>query len=96
MKTNVKSGIIFLGEVAADNGIIRIGKKDPSSCDYEFDTKVDGFFPVYAVTNENGLIERISIDVNPYKWDVFKFEPMTIISPLDIVTRTVGGAGSEI
>lgn len=44
MKTNVISGIISLGEVAADNGVIRIGRKNPSSNDYEFDTKVDGFF----------------------------------------------------
>ncbi|MDM5334972.1 hypothetical protein QUF56_17385 [Ureibacillus composti] len=96
MKTNVISGIISLGEVAADNGVIRIGRKNPSSNDYEFDTKVDGFFPLYAVTNGSGLIEKIFIDVNPYKWNVFRCEPITIISPLDVITGMIVGDENEV
>lgn len=95
MKTNVINGTIFLGEVAADNGVIRIGKNNPSSDDYEFDTKVDGTFPLYGITDGSGLIDKIYIDVNPYKWNVFRSEPVTIISPLDVVSGIMVGEDNE-
>lgn len=96
MKTNVINGTILLGEIAAENGKIRIGKKTPSEYDYQFDTKVDGYFTVYGITDGSGLIDKIYIDVNPYKWNVFRSEPVTIISPLDVISGMIVGDDNEI
>ncbi|TDL74250.1 hypothetical protein [Peribacillus frigoritolerans] len=87
MRTNVRNGIIFLGEVATDTGTIRIG--EIRTLDLEFATKADGFYPVLAETNETGMVERIFIDVNPRNWNLFKNDEITIIDPDDVVTGTM-------
>ncbi|HFK1661931.1 hypothetical protein [Bacillus cereus] len=89
MRTNVKNGIIFLGEVATDTATIRIGDIKSSQLDLKFSTKADGFYPVFTETNEKGMVERIFIDVNPQNWDLFKNDEVTIIDPEDIITGEV-------
>ena len=89
MKTNVKNGIIFLGEVGTDTATIRIGDIEPSHLDLEFTTKADGFYPVFAETNEIGMVERIFIDVNPSGWDLFKNDKVTVIDPEDVVSGEI-------
>lgn len=89
MKTNVKNGIIFLGEVATDTATIRIGDIEPSQFDFEFITNADGFYPVLAETNESGMVERMFIDVNPRNWGLFKNDNVTIIDPDDVITGEI-------
>ena len=87
MKTNVKNGIIFQGEVATDAATIRIGEIEPSQLDLEYVTKIDGFYPIYGETNEKGIVERLFIDVNPHNLNLFENDEVTIIEPEDIVTE---------
>lgn len=89
MKTNVKNGLIFLGEVATDTATIRIGDIAPSQFDFEFITNADGFYPVLAETNESGMVERIFIDVNPRNWNLFEYDEVTMIDPDDIITGEI-------
>jgi hypothetical protein len=91
MKTNVKNGVIFLGEVATDSATIRIGDIGLLHSDFIFTTKADGYYPILAETNEIGMVERIVIDVNPHNWDLFKNDTVTNIHPNDIVTGKVEG-----
>lgn len=69
LRTNVKNGIIFLGEIATDTATIRIGDIKSSQLDFKFPTKADGVYPVFTETNEKGMVERIFIDVNPKNSD---------------------------
>jgi len=91
MRTNVKNGIIFLGQVATDTATIRIGEIEPSNLDLKFTTKADGFYPVFAETNDKGMVERLFIDVNPNNWNLFKNDEITIIDPDDIIDGTIEG-----
>lgn len=89
MRTNVKNGIIYLGEVATDTATIRIGEVSPSHLDLEFTTKMDGFYPVFGETNEKGIVERIFIDMNPLSLNLFENDSITKIDPLDVIAGEI-------
>ncbi len=89
MRTNVKNGLIFLGEVATDTATIRIGEIEPSHLDFEFVTKADGWYPVLGETHEYGTVERIFIDVNPNDWNLFENDPITEIDPDDVIAGEI-------
>jgi hypothetical protein len=92
MRTNIKNGIIFLGQVATDTATIRIGEIEPSNLDLKFTTKADGFYPVFAETNDIGMVERLFIDVNPNNWDLFMNDKITIIDPENVVSGRIEDA----
>ncbi|MGM0887189.1 MAG: hypothetical protein ACQEW5_09505 [Bacillota bacterium] len=89
MKTNVKNGIIFLGQVATENATVRIGEAD--CLDVKFFTRIDGMYPILGATNENGVVERIIIDVDPIGLGLFDYDSITEIDLDDVIGGTVNG-----
>lgn len=89
MKTNVKNGLIILGGVATEMATIRIGEAD--CLDLRFFTGIDGMYPILGATNENGVVERIIIDVDPAELGLFDYDGITEINSDDIIGGTVNG-----
>lgn len=64
MKTNVKNGIIYLGEFATDTETIRLG--DCDILGLQIETESDGgWFSVLGETDEKGIVKRLIIDLEP-------------------------------
>lgn len=89
MRTNVKNGLIFLGEVGTDTATIRIGDIEVNeNKDFIINTKRDGYYPVLGETDENGIVQRLIIDMNPHGaslLELFAREKINEIPEEDIV-----------
>jgi hypothetical protein len=91
MKTNVKNGLIFLGEFVTETATIRIG--EIRQLDFKFVTMTDGWYPVLGETNDNGVVERIIIEVEP--GNLFDNDEITEIDLDDVIGGTVNGEEIE-
>jgi hypothetical protein len=89
VRTNVKNGLIFLGEVGTDTAAIRIGDIEVNkNKDFIFNTKRDGYYPILGETDENGIVQRLIIDMNPHEVNLlglFSSEKIIEIPEEDIV-----------
>ncbi|MDO6658675.1 hypothetical protein [Anaerobacillus sp. 1_MG-2023] len=64
MKTNIKNGIINLGEFATDTETIRLGDCDILGLQIETESN-GGWFSVLGETDEKGIVKRLIIDLEP-------------------------------
>ena len=90
MKTNVKNGLVFLGEVDTYTDITRIENITQIEWEYEFTTKLQDWVPVLAETNENGSVTKIIIDVN-FRNQNNDNDEVTEIEIEDVLMGTVDG-----
>lgn len=64
MKTNIKNGIIYLGEFATDTETIQLG--DCNILGLQIETESNGgWFSVLGETDEKGIVKRLIIDLEP-------------------------------
>ncbi|QHA36932.1 hypothetical protein D5E69_14660 [Rossellomorea marisflavi] len=65
MKTNVKNGIIKLGEFATDTGTIGLG--DCEILGLHIETESDGgWFSVMGKTDQKGIVRQLVINLEPF------------------------------
>lgn len=86
MRINVKNGTIFLGYAATEAGKIRVG--EVRCMDVRLFTPAD-FCPVFADTNEIGLVERLYVEVNPENDELYGDDAIRHINPRDILSGTI-------
>lgn len=86
MKTNIKNGVIYLGEVITDIATIKID--GGSGTPFELSTGGDGCFSLIGHTNEHGSLEAIVIQMDAYSFNIFDARKEVVeIDPQDIIVK---------
>ncbi|MGM0835412.1 MAG: hypothetical protein ACQEV7_04600 [Bacillota bacterium] len=66
MKTNVINGLFMVGFIPVDTARIKIGDAETDANPIIFETGVDGLYAVLAQTNEEGIVQKLIIDIGEY------------------------------
>ena len=66
MKTNVKNGVFMMGFIPVATAQIKISDAGTDAQPFIFETGADGLYAVLGHTDENGIVQEITIDVGEH------------------------------